>query len=90
MNRAALESADRETLILLVLTQAEAITSLTRQVEILTKRVAELEAKLGLRNCSAPYGAASGRGFAARVRVIASSGATALRRAVSMTLRISA
>src|SRR3990172_9439021 len=48
MNRAALESADKETLILLVLAQAEAITSLTRQVEILTARVAELEAKLGL------------------------------------------
>ena len=48
MNRAALESADRETLILLVLTQAEAITSLTPQVEMLTKRVAELEARLGL------------------------------------------
>jgi transposase len=48
MNRAVLESADRETLILLVLTQAEAITSLTLQVEILSKRVAELEAKLGL------------------------------------------
>ena len=48
MNRATLESADRETLILLVLTQAEAITPLTRQVAILTRRVAELEAKLGL------------------------------------------
>ena len=48
MDRAALESADKETLILLVLTQAEAISSLTRQVEILTARVAELEAKLGL------------------------------------------
>lgn len=48
MDRAALESADRETLILLVLSQAEAITSLTRQVEILTARVAELEARLGL------------------------------------------
>jgi transposase len=48
MNRAVLESADRETLILLVLTQAEATTSLTLQVEILSKRVAELEAKLGL------------------------------------------
>lgn len=48
MDRAALASADKETLILLVLTQAEAISSLTRQVEMLTARVAELEAKLGL------------------------------------------
>ena len=48
MDRAALESADKETLILLVLTQAEAIGSLTRQVGILAARVAELEAKLGL------------------------------------------
>ena len=48
MDGAALGSADKETLILLVLTQAEAISSLTRQVEILTARVAELEARLGL------------------------------------------
>jgi transposase len=48
MNREALESVDRETLIQLVLAQAEAIAALTRQVGSLTARVAELEAKLGL------------------------------------------
>jgi transposase len=48
MNREAVESLDKETLIRLVLSQAEAIAALTRQVEMLTARVAELEAKLGL------------------------------------------
>jgi transposase len=48
MNREAVESLDKETLILLVLSQAETIAALTLQVEMLTTRVAELEAKLGL------------------------------------------
>jgi len=48
MNREAVESLDKETLIRLVLSQAETIAALTRQVEMLTARVAELEAKLGL------------------------------------------
>ena len=48
MNRDALEALDKETLIRLVLAQAETIAALTRQVERLTARVAELEAKLGL------------------------------------------
>jgi hypothetical protein len=48
MNREAVESLDKETLIRLVLSQAEAIAALTRQVEMLTARVVELEAKLGL------------------------------------------
>ena len=48
MNREAVESLDKEKLIRLVLSQAEAIAALTRQVEMLTARVAELEAKLGL------------------------------------------
>ena len=48
MNREVLESLDKESLIRLVLAQAETIAVLTRQVEILTVRVAELEAKLGL------------------------------------------
>jgi transposase len=48
MNREAVDSLDKETLIRLVLSQAETIATLTRQVEILTVRVAELEAKLGL------------------------------------------
>ena len=48
MNREALESLDNETLIRLVLAQAEMIAALTRQVEVLMARVAELEAKLGL------------------------------------------
>lgn len=48
MNREAVDSLDKETLIRLVLSQAETIAALTRQVEILTVRVAELEAKLGL------------------------------------------
>jgi len=48
MNREALESLDKETLIRLVLSQAETIAALTRQVTMLTARVAELEAKLGL------------------------------------------
>lgn len=48
MNRNALDSLDKESLIRLVLAQAETIAALTRQVEFLTARVAELEAKLGL------------------------------------------
>ncbi|MGZ9111696.1 MAG: hypothetical protein ACXW3X_11585, partial [Rhodoplanes sp.] len=48
MNREALESLDKEALIHLVLKQAETIAALTRHVERLTARVAELEAKLGL------------------------------------------
>ena len=48
MNRELLESLDKESLIQIILAQAEAIAALTRQVEILTARVAELEAKLGL------------------------------------------
>ncbi len=46
MDRKAVESLDRETLICLVLSQAETIAVLTRQVEALTARVAELEARL--------------------------------------------
>jgi len=48
MDREAVESLDKETLIRVVLSQAETIAALTRQVEMLTARVAELEAKLGL------------------------------------------
>jgi transposase len=48
MNRESLERLGKETLIRLVLAQAETIAALTRQVEVLTARVAELEAKLGL------------------------------------------
>ena len=48
MNREALELLDKEALIHLVLKQAETIAALTRHVERLTARVAELEAKLGL------------------------------------------
>jgi len=48
MDCASLEALDKETLIRLVLSQAETIAALTRQVEMLTRRVAELEAKLGL------------------------------------------
>jgi len=48
MNREAVESLDKETLIRLVLSQAETIAALTRQVEMLMARVVELEAKLGL------------------------------------------
>ena len=48
MDREALESLDREGLIRLVLGQAEAMALLAKQVEALTARVAELEAKLGL------------------------------------------
>ncbi len=47
MNREALESLDKETLIRLVLVQAQTISALTRQIEFLTARVSELEAKLG-------------------------------------------
>jgi transposase len=48
MKRESLESLDRETLIQIILAQAETIAALTRQVGILTARVAELEGKLGL------------------------------------------
>ena len=48
MNREALKSLDKETLIRLVLVQAQTISALTRQIEFLTARVGELEAKLGL------------------------------------------
>ena len=51
MNREALESLDKPTLIELILAQAEThervVAALTRQVEVLTARVVELEAKLG-------------------------------------------
>lgn len=47
MDREALESLDKESLIRLVLAQAELIVSLTKQIEALTARVGELEAKLG-------------------------------------------
>ena len=46
MNRESLEAPDKESLIRLVLAQAETIAALTKQVEALTARVAELEAKL--------------------------------------------
>ncbi len=48
MTREALDSLDKETLIRLVLAQAETIATLTKQCETLLARVAELEAKLGL------------------------------------------
>src|ERR1019366_1273586 len=48
MTREGLDSLDRETLIRLVLAQAETIVTLTKQCETLLTRVAELEAKLGL------------------------------------------
>ncbi|MBM3624737.1 MAG: IS66 family transposase [Alphaproteobacteria bacterium] len=48
MTREALDSLDKETLIRLVLAQAETIAALTKQCETLLARVAELEAKLGL------------------------------------------
>ncbi len=48
MNREALELLDKETLIRLVLVQAQTISALMRQIEFLTARVGELEAKLGL------------------------------------------
>ena len=47
MNREALRTLDKEALIDLILAQAEAIGALTKQVEVLTARVAELEARLG-------------------------------------------
>lgn len=48
MTREGLDSLDRETLIRLVLAQAETIVMLTKQCETLLARVSELEAKLGL------------------------------------------
>jgi len=48
MNREEVESLDKETLIRLVLAQADTIGALTGQIEALAAQVAELEAKLGL------------------------------------------
>jgi transposase len=48
MTREGLDSLDKETLIRVVLAQAETIAALTKQCEALSARVAELEAKLGL------------------------------------------
>src|ERR1700694_5462822 len=48
MDREALDSLDKETLIRLALSQAETIAAVSRKVEMLTARVAELEAKGGL------------------------------------------
>ncbi len=48
MNHEAVDSLDKETLIRLVLSQAETIAALSRQVAMLTARVSDLEAKLGL------------------------------------------
>ena len=47
MNREALRARDKEALIDLILAQVEAMKALTKQVEVLTARVAELEANLG-------------------------------------------
>ena len=55
MNRGALESLDKETLIRLVLMQAQTISALTRQIEFLTARVSELEAKQFDRGYLSPY-----------------------------------
>ncbi|MGH6823094.1 MAG: hypothetical protein ACRECP_11470 [Methylocella sp.] len=48
MKREALDSADKETLIRLVPVHRQMILAKTRQIEFLTQRVAELEAKPGL------------------------------------------
>ncbi len=52
MNRDSLEALDKESLSRLVLAQAEAhervVAGLTKQIEALTSRVADLEARLGL------------------------------------------
>jgi transposase len=48
MDRTSLAPLDKETLIGLILAQSETIVASTRQIELLTKRVAELKAKLGL------------------------------------------
>src|SRR5450631_4763860 len=48
MNRDTAESYDKEALIRLVLSQAETIAVLTREMAVLRARVVELEAKLGL------------------------------------------
>jgi transposase len=48
MTREGLDSLDRETLIRLILAQAETIVTLTKQCETLLARVVELEVKLGL------------------------------------------
>ena len=47
MNREALDSLDKEALIRLVLTQADTIAALNRQVEMLTARLSRLEADNG-------------------------------------------
>jgi transposase len=47
MNREAVDSLDKEALIRLVLTQAETIAALNRQVEMLTARLSRLEADNG-------------------------------------------
>ena len=47
MNREALDSLDKEALFRLVLTQAETIAALNRQVEMLTARLSRLEADNG-------------------------------------------
>ena len=47
MNREALDSLDKEALIRLVLTQAETIAALNRQVEMLTARLSRLEVDNG-------------------------------------------
>ena len=82
MNREAVDSLDKETLIRLVLSQAETIAALTVQVEMLTARVAELEAKQGLPpktpdNSSAP----PSRGQKAAERSGAGLGAKSPRKA---------
>jgi transposase len=48
MTREALDSLDNETLVQLVLSQAETIAVLMQEIEVLRARVAELEAKLNL------------------------------------------
>ena len=48
MNRDTAESYDKEALIRLVLSQAETIAVLTREMAVLRARVVEREAKLGL------------------------------------------
>ena len=48
INREALKALDKEPLIRLVLAQAEMIAALTKQVDALTARVTEFEAKLRL------------------------------------------
>lgn len=47
MNRDALSQLPRDDLIALILSQADVIARQAAQIEVLTKRVEELEAKLG-------------------------------------------